>query len=216
MKFFIDTADVKQIEEINTWFPLEGVTTNPSLVAKSGQKHHSLIRSICNIVKGPVSAEVLAVSAKEMVKEAKNLTDLHSQVVIKLPLTTEGLKATKELSVKNIPTNLTLCFSALQALAAARAGASFVSVFVGRLDDIGLEGMEVVAQTINIFSQCQMKTKVLVASVRHLSHILAAAELGADFITLPPALFSQMVEHPLTDKGLTQFLKAAGQQKGHI
>lgn len=212
MKFFIDTADIKQIEEINSWFPLAGATTNPALVAKSGGNHHDLIRSICNVVKGPVSAEVLATSAKEMLKEAKVLADLHSQVVVKLPLIQEGLKATRELNAKNISTNLTLCFSALQALAAARAGATFVSVFVGRLDDIGLDGMEIVAQTIQIFSQYQVKTKVLVASVRHLSHVLSAAELGADFITMPPALFSQMVEHPLTDKGLAQFLKAAGQK----
>ena len=152
MKFFVDTADVKQIEEVNKWFPLAGVTTNPALVAKSGKEHHNLIRSICNIVRGPVSAEVLATSSKEMIKEAQVL------------------------------------------------------------DDIGLDGMEIVAQTIQIFSQYQIKTKVLVASVRHLSHVLVAAELGADLITMPPALFIKMVEHPLTDKGLIQFLKAAGRK----
>ena len=212
MKFFVDTADVKQIEEVNKWFPLAGVTTNPALVAKSGKEHHNLIRSICNIVRGPVSAEVLATSSKEMIKEAQVLAGLHPQVVVKLPLIQEGLKATRELNIKNISTNLTLCFSALQALAAAQAGATFVSVFVGRLDDIGLDGMEIVAQTIQIFSQYQIKTKVLVASVRHLSHVLVAAELGADLITMPPALFIKMVEHPLTDKGLIQFLKAAGRK----
>ena len=212
MKFFIDTADIKQIEEVQKWFPLAGVTTNPSLVAQSGGSHHQLIRSICKIVKGPVSAEVLATRAEQMVKEAQSLSELDSQVVVKLPLTREGLKATRELNKRNIPTNLTLCFSSLQAISAARAGAHFVSVFVGRLDDIGGDGMEVVAQSVQAFSQYQMKAKVLVASVRHLSHVLMAVELGADAITLPPALFSQMVEHPLTDKGLARFLKDAGQK----
>ena len=210
MRFFVDTADLKQIKEINNWFPLDGVTTNPTLVAHSGEEHHSLISSICEAVKGSVSAEVLSTSSEEMLKEARVLSNIHSQVVVKLPLTQEGLIATRRLSGENISTNLTLCFSALQALAAARAGATFVSVFVGRLDDIGVDGMEIVAQIIQIFSQYQIKTKVLVASVRHLSHVQAAAEMGADIITIPSALFLQMIQHPLTDKGLAQFLKSAG------
>ncbi|MDE0120080.1 MAG: fructose-6-phosphate aldolase [Bdellovibrionales bacterium] len=210
MKFFIDTADIHQIKEINQWFPLDGVTTNPTLVAQVEQEHHHLIRSISEVVKGPVSAEVLSTSSEEMLKEARELAGLHSQVVVKLPLTQQGLITTRILSKENIPTNLTLCFSALQALAAARAGATFVSIFVGRLDDIGIDGMEIVSQVIHIFSHYQVDTKVLVASVRHVSHLLAAAELGADMVTIPPALFSQMIQHPLTDKGLTQFLKSAG------
>ena len=210
MKFFIDTADLQQIKEINQWFLLDGVTTNPTLVSKTGQEHHSLIRSISETIKGSVSAEVLSTSAEEMIKEARVLAGLHSQVVVKLPLTQHGLIATRQLSKENIPTNLTLCFSALQALSAARAGATFVSIFVGRLDDIGLDGMEVVSQVIHVFSHYQMKTKVLVASIRHVSHVLAAAELGADIVTIPPALFLQMIQHPLTDKGLAQFLKSAG------
>ena len=209
MKFFIDTAELDKIKEVNSWFTLDGVTTNPTLIAKSGKDHHDVIRSVCEVVKGPVSAEVLATSAEEMIKEAKTLAALHSQVVVKLPLTQEGLVATRALSGEGISTNLTLCFSALQAFAAARAGATFVSVFVGRWDDIGVDGMEIVAQVINIFSQYQLKAKVLVASVRNVSHVLTAAELGADIVTLPPALFSQMVQHPLTDKGLAQFLKSA-------
>ncbi|MYE07255.1 MAG: fructose-6-phosphate aldolase [Oligoflexia bacterium] len=210
MKFFIDTADIHQIKEINQWFPLDGVTTNPTLVAQVEQEHHHLIRSISEVVKGPVSAEVLSTSSEEMLKEARELAGLHSQVVVKLPLTQQGLVTTQLLKKENIPTNLTLCFSALQALAAARAGATFVSIFVGRLDDIGMDGMEVVSQVIHIFSHYQVDTKVLVASVRHVSHLLAAAELGADVVTIPPALFSKMIQHPLTDKGLVQFLKSAG------
>lgn len=210
MKFFIDTADIHQIKEINQWFPLDGVTTNPTLVAQVEQEHHHLIRSISEVVKGPVSAEVLSTSSEEMLKEARELAGLHSQVVVKLPLTQQGLVTTQLLKKENIPTNLTLCFSALQALAAARAGATFVSIFVGRLDDIGMDGMEVVSQVIHIFSHYQVDTKVLVASVRHVSHLLAAAELGADVVTIPPALFSKMIQHPLTDKGLAQFLKSAG------
>ncbi len=207
MRFFVDTADLEQIRKINNSFPLDGVTTNPSLVAKSGKNREELIRAISEEVKGPVSAEVLAVSEKDMLKEARTLAQIHPQVVVKLPLTPAGLATTRNL--QNISTNLTLCFSALQALMAARAGATFVSVFVGRLDDTGADGMEVVSQVIQIFSQYKIKTQVLVASVRHVSHVLASAELGADIVTLPPALFWRMTEHPLTDKGLLQFLKDA-------
>ena len=213
MKFFADTADLKQIREINKWFPLHGVTTNPTLVAQSGEEHHNLIRSIAETVTGPVSAEVLSTSLEGMLKEARVLAGLHPQVVVKLPLTKEGLQATRQLSQENISINVTLCFSALQALTAARAGASYISPFVGRLDDIGVDGMDIVAQIIALFSHYQLKTQVLVASVRHLSHILSAGELGADIVTIPPALFSKMVQHPLTDKGLAQFLKSARSTK---
>ena len=209
MKFFADTADLKQIREIHKWFPLHGVTTNPTLVAQSGEEHHSLIRSIAETVKGPVSAEVLSTSLEGMLKEGRVLAGLHSQIVVKLPLTKEGLMATRQLSQEGISINVTLCFSALQALTAARAGADYISPFVGRLDDISVDGMEIVAQIVAMYSHYQLKTQVLVASVRHLSHVLSAGELGADIVTMPPVLFSKMVQHPLTDKGLTQFLKDA-------
>ena len=209
MRFFVDTADLEQIKKINKMFPLDGVTTNPSLVAKSGKNREDLIRAISEEVKGPVSAEVLALSEKDMLKEARSLARIHPQVVVKLPLTVAGLMATKQLQKENIPTNLTLCFSALQALMAARAGARFVSIFVGRLDDTGASGMEVVSQVIQMFSHYKIKTKVLVASIRHVSHVLSSAKMGADAATLPPALFEHITEHPLTDKGLAQFLKDA-------
>lgn len=210
MNFFVDTADLEQIKEIHKWFPLDGVTTNPTLVAKSGKEHKSLIRSLADVVKDrPISAEVITTSTEDMIKEARDLSKIHPQVVVKLPLNPEGLLATRSLSKENIATNLTLCFSALQALSAARAGADFVSVFVGRLDDIGWDGMEVVSQVINIFTQYQIKSKVIVASVRNVNHIQTAAELGADIVTIPPALFLPMVQNPLTDKGLAQFLASA-------
>ena len=213
MKFFADTADLKQIREINRWFPLDGVTTNPTLVAQTEEEHNKLIPSIAGVVKGPVSAEVLSTSLEGMLKEARVLAGLHPQVVVKLPLTKEGLQATCQLKKENIPVNVTLCFSALQALTAARAGATYISPFVGRLDDIGVDGMEVVAQIVTMFNHYQIKTQVLVASVRHLSHILSAGELGADIVTIPPGLFLKMVQHPLTDKGLAQFLKDARSTK---
>ena len=212
MQFFADTADLKQIREINKWFPLHGVTTNPTLVAQTGEEHHNLIRSIADTVKGPVSAEVLATSLEGMLQEARVLAGLHPQVVVKLPLTKEGLQATRQLSQEKIPVNVTLCFSALQALTAAHAGATYISPFVGRLDDIGIDGLDIVSQIVALFSCYQIKTKVLVASVRHLSHILSAGEIGADIVTVPPTLFSKMVQHPLTDKGLAQFLKDARKQ----
>ena len=210
MKFFVDSADLKQIQEIYSWFPLDGVTTNPSLVAKSGKDHHQLIQSVCGLVKdGDISAEVLATDSEGMLKEARVLASLHSQVVVKLPLTKEGLIATHQLAKENIKTNLTLCFSPLQALLAAKAGATMVSVFVGRLDDIGADGMSVVEQTLQIFSNYNLNTQVLVASVRNVFHVLTSAELGADIITIPPQLFPQLVEHPLTKIGLKKFLKDA-------
>ena len=213
MKFFVDTADLKQIKEVNQWFPVDGVTTNPTLVAdQKGKDHHGLIRSISRQVKGPISAEVLSVKAKGMIQEGKTLAKIHPQVAVKLPLTTAGLLACRALKKEKITVNITLCFSALQALLAARAGADFVSIFVGRLDDIGMDGMEVVSQVIEIFSLYQLKTQVLVASVRHTSHILTSAMLGADAVTIPPALFLKMIQNPLTDKGLSQFLKSAGRK----
>ena len=209
MQFFIDTADLKQVKEINSWFPLDGVTTNPTLVAKAGEDHHEIIRALSREVKGPVSAEVLSTTAEGMVEEGKVLSQIHPKVTVKIPMIKEGLKAVRILKKDNISTNVTLCFSALQALSAVRAGADFVSVFVGRLDDMGVDGMEIVSQTVQIFTQYQVTAKLIVASVRHVSHVLASAQIGADIVTLPPALFAQMVEHPLTDKGLAQFLASA-------
>ena len=214
MKFFVDTADLEQIKKIAAWFPLDGVTTNPTLIAQSGKEHHSVIRSICETLPGAaISAEVISTNAQEMYKEAQILKNIHSQVIIKIPLIKEGLVAVKKLSQQNISTNVTLCFSATQALMAARAGASIVSIFVGRLDDIGVRGMEVAEEVVHLFSQYQITTQVLVASVRHIGHITDAAHIGADIVTIPPALFPKMVEHPLTDKGLEQFLKSAGAVK---
>ena len=209
MQFFIDTADLKQVKEINSWFPLDGVTTNPTLVAKAGEDHHEIICALSREVKGPVSAEVLSTTAEGMVEEGKVLSQIHPKVTVKIPMIKEGLKAVRILKKDNISTNVTLCFSALQALSAVRAGADFVSVFVGRLDDMGVDGMEIVSQTVQIFTQYQVTAKLIVASVRHVSHVLASAQIGADIVTLPPALFAQMVEHPLTDKGLAQFLASA-------
>jgi len=211
MKFFVDSADVKQIQDIYSWFPLDGVTTNPSLVAKTGEDHHQLIKSVCELVKGgAISAEVLASDTEGMIQEARALANLHSQIVVKLPLTKEGLVATHQLSRENIKINLTLCFSPLQALLAAKAGATMVSVFVGRLDDIGADGMSVVEQVLQIYSNYNLTTQVLVASVRNIFHVLTSLEVGADIITIPPALFSQLVAHPLTKTGLAKFLKDAG------
>ncbi len=212
MKFFVDTANLEQIKKIQGWFHLDGVTTNPTLVAQSGKTHHSLIHSICQSVPGGlISAEVISTSAEEMYREALELANIHPQVVVKIPLIKEGLIAVKKCAKKNISTNVTLCFSALQALMAARAGANMVSIFVGRLDDTGVNGMEVVENVVHIFSQYQIQTKILVASIRHVRHVLSATQVGADMVTIPPPLFDQMIQHPLTDKGLNQFLKSAAQ-----
>lgn len=211
MKLFVDTADTDQIRKVLTFCSLDGVTTNPSLIAKSGKNHHSVIKEICLMVKGPVSAEVVSTTPKAMEQEALKLASLHPQVVVKLPLTKEGLALTHRLSTRQPPsqrvqTNLTLCFSPLQALMAARAGASIVSVFVGRSDDIGMRGMSVVSGVVDRFSYYGLKTKVLVASVRTLSHVQEAFQAGADIATLPPSLFEKLIAHPLTTQGLKQFL----------
>ncbi len=210
MKFFVDSANLTEIKKIKSDFLLDGVTTNPSLVAKSGEEQYKVIRAICEEVKGPVSAEVLSTDADGMYKEAHQLAGIHEQVVVKLPLTKEGLLTTRKLFLEEkIKTNLTLCFSALQALSAAKAGATMVSIFVGRLDDIGLKGMEIVDQVINMFAYYEFDTEILVASVRHSFHVLEAANLGADIVTIPPSLFPKLIEHPLTNIGLDQFLKSA-------
>jgi transaldolase len=207
MKFFVDTADVKEIQELAATGLLDGVTTNPSLIAKSGRPFLDVIKEICAIVDGPVSAEVTATDHKTMLAEGHKLAGLAKNVCVKVPLTVDGLKTCKVLSGEGIQVNVTLCFSAAQALLAAKAGATFISPFVGRLDDISQDGMELIADIIAIYSAYpNLKTEVLVASVRHPVHVISAAKMGADVATLPPAVLKQMFNHPLTDKGLAAFL----------
>jgi len=207
MKFFIDTADINEIKELAATGLVDGVTTNPSLVAKSGKKFLDVVKEICEVVPGPVSAEVVATDHATMLKEADKLSKIAENVVIKLPLTMDGLKTCKQLTSQGIKTNVTLCFSPAQALLAAKAGATYISPFVGRLDDVGTDGMQLIADIISIYSSySHLETEVLVASVRHPGHVIEAAKMGADVATLPPALLKQMFNHPLTDKGLSAFL----------
>ena len=213
MKFFIDTSNLEQIQAIQKQFPIDGVTTNPSLIAQSGQSVATLIPKICDLVQKPVSAEVISTEEEAMFKEAITLSKLHKQVVVKVPLIKEGLKVVRRLQKEGISTNVTLCFSALQALMAAQAGASMVSIFVGRLDDIHQSGMNVVSETIDIFSNYSLKTKVLVASIRNTEHVLQSALLGADIVTAPYKILDQLISHPLTDIGLEQFLKSYQESK---
>lgn len=207
MKFFIDTADVAEIKDLAETGLVDGVTTNPSLIAKSGRKFLDVVKEICAIVDGPVSAEVTALDFETMMREADVLRRLADNVAIKVPLTRDGLKACKRLSGEGTLVNVTLCFSAAQALLAAKAGAAFISPFVGRLDDIGTEGMGLIAEICEIYSNYDFDTEVLVASVRSPMHVLEAAKMGADVATLPPAVLRQMFNHPLTDKGIESFMK---------
>ena len=206
MKFFIDTANLDEIRQANDMGVLDGVTTNPSLASKEGIPFLELIQEICRIVDGPVNAEVVSVDAKGMVKEAGNLAKIHQNIVVKIPMLTEGLKAVKQLKVEGIPTNVTLVFSPLQALLAAKAGASYISPFVGRLDDLSLEGMEVVGQIKAILDNYAFEAELLVASVRHPLHVLESALMGADICTMPFKVINQLAKHPLTDSGLEKFL----------
>jgi transaldolase len=206
MKFFIDSADVNEVREAAEWGLADGVTTNPSLIAKTGRPYAEVLSEICRLVDGPVSAEVVAPEAPAMVEEGQKLARIHPNIVVKCPLTIEGLKATRALSARGIRVNVTLIFSPLQALAAAKCGASFVSPFVGRLDDIGQDGFTVVEQIVKIFRNYTFPTQVLVASVRSPSHLLRAAEAGAHVATLPFNVIKQMLRHPLTDIGLENFL----------
>ncbi len=207
MKFFIDTANIKEIKEGISLGMVDGVTTNPSLVAKENRKFDEVVKEILKIVEGPVSLEVISLEAKGMVTEAKKLAKLGNQVVIKIPMTTEGLKATKVLYEEGIPVNQTLIFSPLQALMAAKAGAAYVSPFVGRLDDVAHDGMELCEQIIQIFDNYDFSTEVIVASIRHPRHVLAAAMMGADIATIPFKVITQLAQHPLTDKGISLFLE---------
>jgi len=206
MKFFIDTADVKAIKEMAALGVLDGVTTNPTLVAKEGRSFLEVLREICEIVDGPISAEVISLEAKGMLKEARQLAKIHKNIVVKIPMTKEGLKATKALSQEKIQTNVTLVFSSNQALLAAKAGATYVSPFVGRLDDTGQVGMDVVREIVTIYANYGYPTQVIVASIRHPIHVIEAALAGAHVATIPPSVIEQLVKHPLTDIGIQRFL----------
>ncbi len=206
MKFFIDTADVEEIREAQNMGLLDGVTTNPSLVAKTGRKFEDVLMEICEIVDGPISAEVVSTDFEGMVKEAKSLSQIHENIIVKIPLTVEGIKAVKWCTEQGIKTNVTLCFSPVQALLAAKAGATYISPFVGRLDDISHDGMDLIRQIVQIYTQYGFDTEVLVASVRHPLHVYESAMCGADVATIPFNVLAKLAYHPLTDIGLQRFL----------
>ncbi len=207
MKFFIDTADIDEIRALAETGMVDGVTTNPSLVAKTGRKFTDVVAEICQIVPGPISAEVTATDAETMIEEGRKLAAIASNVAVKVPLTEDGLRACRALSDQGTMVNVTLCFSAAQSILAAKAGAAFVSPFVGRLDDIGQSGMELIADIVEIYSRYDdFTTEVLVASIRNPMHVVEAARMGAHVATIPPKILSQLFKHPLTDKGLAAFL----------
>jgi len=207
MKLFIDSADINEIKTIAKTGLINGVTTNPSLIAKSGKDIIKTIKEICHIIDGPVSAEVTATDFETMMLEAKKLLKISNNVTIKVPLTKDGLQTCKALSDEGVKVNVTLCFSASQAILAAKAGAAYISPFVGRLDDIGLNGLDLIYDIVEIYNNYDFKTEILVASIRGSRHIIEAAMLGADVATIPPKIFYEMYKHPLTDKGLDAFLK---------
>lgn len=207
MKFFLDTANIDQIREAASWGILDGVTTNPTLVSKEKLKFDELIKGICEIVPGPVSVEAVSTESKEIIKEAENLAKIADNIAVKVPIGLEGLKAIKELSPMGIQVNTTLIFSPIQALMAAKAGAAFVSPFIGRLDDISHPGMDLVEQIMMIFGNYGIDTEVIVASIRHPLHVVEAALIGADIVTVPFAVIEKLVKHPLTDIGIERFLK---------
>ena len=207
MKFFVDTADIAEIKELAATGLLDGVTTNPSLVAKAGRDFKEIVAEICEVVAGPVSAEVAATDYEGMMKEARVLSKIAKNVAIKVPLTLDGLKACKALTSDGTMVNVTLCFSPAQALLAAKAGATFISPFVGRLDDVGFDGMSLIADIRLIYDNYDFDTQILVASVRHPVHIVEAAKIGADVVTAPPKIIWQLFKHPLTDNGIASFLK---------
>lgn len=208
MKFFVDTAEISEIKELNAYGLIDGVTTNPTLIAKSGRKFQEVIAEICAEVKGPVSAEVASVDYESMVREGEILSKIAKNVCIKLPLTMDGIKACRYFSNKGIQTNVTLCFSPAQAILVAKAGATFVSPFVGRLDDIGQDGLNLIGEICEIYDNYEnFKTQVLVASVRNPIHIVESAKLGAHVATIPAKVIKQLAQHPLTDKGIETFIK---------
>jgi len=207
MKIFLDTANIEEIREANSWGIIDGVTTNPTLIAREGRDFKEVVEEICSIVDGPISAEVISTEAGGMIREARELAKIHENITIKIPMTVEGLKAVKVLAGEGIKTNVTLVFSASQALLAAKAGATFVSPFVGRLDDNTHYGMDIIDEIVQIFENYDFDTQVLVASVRHPLHVLEAAMMGADIATIPFGVLKKMAGHPLTDIGLERFLK---------
>ena len=206
MKFFIDTAEIDEIKELAATGMVDGVTTNPSLIMKSGRDIIEVTREICGIIDGPVSAEVTATESEAMIAEGTKLAAIAPNIAVKVPLTWDGLKACKALTDAGHVVNVTLCFSATQALLAAKAGASFISPFIGRLDDIGLDGMELIADIRQIYDNYHFQTKILAASIRTVNHVATAAKIGADVVTVPPGVLKKLADHPLTDKGLAAFL----------
>ena len=207
MKIFIDTANVNEIREANSWGVISGVTTNPSLIAKEGRDFKEVVKEITSIVDGPISAEVISLNHEGMVKEARELSKIHKNIIVKIPMTIEGLKAVNILSKEGIKTNVTLIFSSAQALLAAKAGASYVSPFVGRIDDVGSEGMELINEITQIFNNYDIKTEIIAASIRSPLHVINAAIAGADIATIPYKVLVQMTKHPLTDIGIERFLE---------
>lgn len=208
MKLFIDTANINEIKEAYSWGIICGVTTNPSLIAKEGRDFKEVVNEICSIVDGPISAEVISLKAEGMIEEARDLAKIHKNIVIKIPMTAEGLKAVSVLSKEGIKTNVTLIFSAAQALLAAKAGATYVSPFVGRLDDIGQNGIELIKEIVQIFKNySDIKTEIIAASIRHPIHVIEAAKAGAHIATVPFKVLEQMTKHALTDVGIERFLK---------
>ncbi len=205
MKIFIDTANIERIREVNSWGILDGVTTNPSLVAKENTDFRTLVKEICAIVDGPISAEVMSTKAPDMIREARELAGIHRNVVIKIPMTEEGLKATAALAKEGIKVNMTLIFSAAQALLACKAGARYISPFVGRLDDVGEDGMGLIAEIMSVLDNYDFDTEVIVASIRHPIHVVQAAQMGADIATIPYDVLKKMFNHPLTDIGIKRF-----------
>ena len=207
MKFFIDTANIAEIKKASEWGLVDGVTTNPSLVSKEGREFKELVKEICSIVDGPISAEAVSLDADGMIREARELSKIHKNIVVKIPMTLEGLKSVKVVAKEGIKTNVTLVFSPTQALMAAKAGATYVSPFVGRLDDISHNGMDLVRQILTIFKNYEFSTEVIVASVRHPLHVVDAAIAGAHIATIPFKVIEQLSKHPLTDVGIDSFLK---------
>ena len=206
MKFFLDTANIDEIKDAHSMGMVDGVTTNPSLIAKEGRDFEEVIREICEIVDGPVSAEVISTDAEGMLKEARHLAGLHKNIVVKIPMTVDGIKATCQLTKEGIKTNVTLVFSPLQALMAAKAGATYVSPFLGRLDDLSQDGLQLIEQIVDIYANYAYETEIIVASVRNPLHVLDSALMGADIATIPHSVLGKFAAHPLTDKGLKAFL----------
>jgi len=207
MKIFLDTANVDEIKEGTSWGIVDGVTTNPSLIAKEGRDFETVLKEICEIVDGPVNAEVVGLKTEEMVAEGRKLRELHDNICVKVPMTVDGIKAVKILSEEGTMTNVTLIFSSLQALLAAKAGATFVSPFVGRIDDMAMPGMDLIADISQIYENYGYETEIIVASIRNPLHVVDTALYGADIATLPMKVLHQMAKHPLTDRGIEQFLK---------